>query len=54
LSVESFGRLIQCQELSAEGLANLLPTIQCLARTEGLEAHARAAEARFAAPPGAE
>ncbi|MDQ2743500.1 MAG: histidinol dehydrogenase, partial [Chloroflexota bacterium] len=54
LSVESFGRLIQCQELSAEGLANLLPTIQCLARTEGLEAHARAAEARFAEPLGAE
>jgi histidinol dehydrogenase len=49
VSVESFGRLIQCQELTAAGLSELLPTITALAREEGLEGHARAAEARFAA-----
>jgi histidinol dehydrogenase len=46
VSVESFGRLIQCQELSAEGLASLEGTVGRLAREEGLEAHARAVEAR--------
>lgn len=47
VSVESFGRLVQVQELSAAGLRALLPTIGRLARAEGLEGHARAAEARF-------
>jgi histidinol dehydrogenase len=47
VSVESFGRLIQCQELTAGGLRSLLPTITTLAREEGLEGHARAVEARF-------
>jgi histidinol dehydrogenase len=46
VSVESFGRMIQCQELSAEGLASLEGTVGRLAREEGLEAHARAVEAR--------
>ena len=53
--MESFGRLIQCQELTADGLARLMPSITALAREEGLEGHARAAEARFGGsdPPAA-
>ena len=47
VSVESFGRMVQCQEVSAEGLASLAPTVQGLAREEGLEGHARAVEARL-------
>lgn len=50
VSVESFGRMIQCQELSAAGLASLAGTVGQLAREEGLEAHARAVEARFQGP----
>jgi histidinol dehydrogenase len=48
VSVESFGRLVQCQELTAEGLAALAGTVAVLARQEGLEAHARAVEIRLA------
>ncbi|GAC1399224.1 MAG: histidinol dehydrogenase [Chloroflexota bacterium] len=50
VSVESFGRMIQCQELTSEGLKSLLPTVGALARAEGLEGHARAVEARFTEP----
>jgi histidinol dehydrogenase len=46
VSVESFGRLIQCQELDARGLTQLTPTVTALARAEGLEGHARAVEVR--------
>ena len=46
VSVESFGRMIQCQELTAGGLASLAGIVGRLAREEGLEAHARAVEAR--------
>ena len=48
VSVESFGRLVQCQELSRAGLASVRPTVEQLAREEGLEGHARAVEVRFA------
>jgi histidinol dehydrogenase len=48
VSVESFGRLVQCQELTREGLGSLRSTVECLAREEGLEGHARAIELRFA------
>ena len=48
VSVESFGHLVQCQELTSPGLAAIRTTVQRLAREEGLEAHARAVEARFA------
>jgi histidinol dehydrogenase len=47
VSVESFGRLIQCQELTRDGLSALTPTVARLARVEGLEGHARAVEVRF-------
>jgi histidinol dehydrogenase len=49
VSVESFGRFIQCQQLNAEGLAAVAPTVTHLAREEGLEGHARAVEARMPA-----
>jgi histidinol dehydrogenase len=48
VSVESFGRMVQCQEVTRQGLASLRPTVERLAREEGLEGHARAVEARFA------
>jgi histidinol dehydrogenase len=46
LSIESFGRLMQVQELNAGGAARLTPTVENLARTEGFEGHARAMEIR--------
>jgi len=51
VSVDSFGRMVQCQELTADGLASLCGTVQALAREEGLEAHARAVEIRFSGMP---
>jgi histidinol dehydrogenase len=50
VSVESFGRLVQCQELTPAGLAGLAHTVTTVAREEGLEGHARAVEVR--APGG--
>lgn len=49
LSVESFGRFIQVQRLTRDGLESLRPTIRALAEAEGLLAHRDAAECRFAA-----
>lgn len=46
LSVEAFGRMMQVQELNWDGIQRLTPTIARLARAEGLEGHARAAEIR--------
>ncbi|GAC1510522.1 MAG: histidinol dehydrogenase [Chloroflexota bacterium] len=51
VSVESFGRLMQCQDVTLAGLDAVRPTVQRLARAEGLEAHARAVEIRFADKP---
>jgi histidinol dehydrogenase len=51
VSLDSFGRLVECQELTAAGLAGLVPTIAALARAEGLEGHARAAEMRVEERP---
>jgi histidinol dehydrogenase len=50
VSVESFGRLVQCQEATAGGLQALARTATTLARQEGLEAHARAIEIRLTPP----
>ncbi len=47
LSLDDFGRWVQVQHLTAEGLAQLRTTVSTLARWEGFEAHARAAEMRF-------
>ena len=48
LSSADFVKLIAIQELSPTALKSLVPAITTLARAEGLEAHARAVEVRFA------
>jgi histidinol dehydrogenase len=48
LSAADFVKVISVQELSPASLAKLAPAIATLARAEGLEAHARSVEARFA------
>jgi histidinol dehydrogenase len=51
LSVETFGKFIQVQRITEEGLRALRPTIRTLARAEGLLAHAQAVEIRFRDDP---
>ncbi len=46
ITVESFMKSISFQSTTPDGRAALLPVVTALARAEGLEAHARAAEAR--------
>ena len=48
LSVLDFVKVITVQELDADGLAELAPSITTLARAEGLEGHARSIEVRLA------
>jgi len=48
LSAADFVKVISIQELTADGLRKLAPAITTLARAEGLEAHARSVEVRFA------
>jgi histidinol dehydrogenase len=48
LSSADFVKTIAVQELAPEALEALAPTITTLARAEGLEAHARSIEVRFA------
>lgn len=47
LSVESFGKFVQVQRVSRDGLAGLRATIRTLAEAEGLLAHRDAVEVRF-------
>jgi histidinol dehydrogenase len=47
LNAADFVRLMSVQRVTKRGLARLAPTITTLARTEGLEAHARSIEARL-------
>lgn len=47
LSVADFERRMTVQELTPAGLAGLAPTVQILARLEGLDAHAEAVRARL-------
>lgn len=47
LSVSDYLKVISVQQLSAEALARLAPAITTLARSEGLEAHARSVEVRI-------
>ena len=47
LSVETFGKFIQVQRITKDGLRVLRPTIGALARAEGLFAHAQAVDIRF-------
>jgi histidinol dehydrogenase len=48
LSSVDFLKVIAVQQLSLAGLERLTPAITALARAEGLEAHARSVEIRFA------
>jgi histidinol dehydrogenase len=47
LSAADFVKVIAIQQFTPTALSELLPAITTLARAEGLEAHARAAEVRF-------
>lgn len=47
LSVSDYLKVISVQQLSAEALGRLAPAITTLARSEGLEAHARSVEVRI-------
>jgi len=47
LSVVDFQKQLTLQELTRPGLQGLAPTVQTLARLEGLDAHARAVEVRL-------
>lgn len=47
VNIDSFMRKMTIQELSAEGLASLAPTIIAMAEAEGLEAHAAAVRVRI-------
>jgi histidinol dehydrogenase len=47
LELDDFGRWMQVQRLSRSGLGDVAETVATLARWEGFEAHARAAEIRF-------
>jgi histidinol dehydrogenase len=51
LAVETFGKFIQVQRITKEGLRALRPTIRTLAEAEGLPAHAQAVEVRFGDDP---
>ncbi len=46
LSLADFQKSMSVQELTAEGVRGLQPTVSTLARLEGLDAHARAVEVR--------
>ncbi|GAB4495157.1 MAG: histidinol dehydrogenase [Saprospiraceae bacterium] len=48
VSFDSFLKKITFQHISPQGLKNLSPAITTMARAEGLEAHARAVDVRFA------
>jgi len=47
LSTESFGKMIQIQKVTREGIRRLRSTVTTLAESEGLEAHKNAVEIRF-------
>ena len=50
LSVEAFGRWMQVNDLSREGLASIRDSIAVVADAEGLAAHRRAVDIRFDRP----
>jgi len=51
VSVETYGKWVQVQELSANGLAALRPAIGAVAAAEGLSAHVAAVSARLNSAP---
>ncbi len=46
LSVLDFVKLVTVQDLSTDGLGRIAKTVECLARTEGLQAHAESVRVR--------
>lgn len=54
VSVESFTKKITFQKLTPDGLRNLGPTVEIMARAEGLQAHERAVSIRLGKIGGAE
>jgi histidinol dehydrogenase len=50
LGVESFGRWMQVNRISRDGLAGIAPAVAAVAEAEGLTAHRRAVEIRFEGP----
>ncbi len=50
LSVEAFGKYVQVQRISREGLASIRGVVGLVAEAEGLLAHRAAVDARFAGP----
>jgi histidinol dehydrogenase len=51
LSVESYGKFIQVQRITREGLAAIRDTVEAISEAEGLMAHKRAVEMRFEEQP---
>jgi histidinol dehydrogenase len=47
LGVEAFGRWMQVNRITRDGLARILPAVAAVAEAEGLTAHRRAVEIRF-------
>ena len=47
LGVESFGRWMQVNRVTRDGLARIMPAVAAVAEAEGLTAHRRAVEIRF-------
>ncbi len=47
LGVEAFGKWVQVQRVTAEGLAGLRETVALVAEAEGLRAHRAAVDVRF-------
>ena len=50
LGVESFGRWMQVNRITREGLARIAPAVAAVAEAEGLTAHRRAVEVRLEGP----
>ncbi len=47
LAVETYGKFVQVQRISRDGLAGIRETVGTLAEAEGLTAHRDAVEIRF-------
>ena len=47
LSVESFGKKMQIQRVTKDGIKKLRTTVEVLAKREGLDAHKNAISIRF-------
>lgn len=52
LGIEAFGRWVQVQQLTREGLARIAPTITTIAEAEGLTAHAASVRVRLEGTDG--